>query len=75
MKAAEQLRMLRQLAGTERPAHITAEQVAEAADVLATATRAWRLHLPHRDTIDRAIAQADAVARALRELRQQQGGQ
>lgn len=60
---------VRRLAGRELPKHRRAAEVAEAAAALAAATRTWTAVEPRAAGIEAAIAQADAVARALRELR------
>lgn len=60
---------LRQLAGRELPIHKRLADVAQAADALATATRSWPALEPRGDAVERAALQADALARALRELR------
>ena len=60
----------RQLAGRQRP---TDEQIAQAVDAiqsLGTGTRSWKAFPPKRDALDAAIRQADAIARALRQLRE-----
>jgi hypothetical protein len=61
--------VLRQLAGMELPVHKRIAGCCDAADQLAKGMRSWRAFAPRRTTLDQSIAQADAVARSLRELR------
>lgn len=60
---------LRQLAGRTLPIHRRIDEVCAAIGSLQTATRGWPAFAPRPKTLDATIAQADAVARALRELR------
>lgn len=60
---------LRQLAGREMPLHQRIQQAVQAIGVLQTATRSWPAFAPRPAALDAAIAQTDAVARSLRELR------
>ena len=60
---------LRQLAGRALPIHQRIGQTVDAVARLETGTRSWRAFAPRGDALDAAIAQADAVARSLRELR------
>lgn len=65
----EQVAALRQLAGRELPIHRRLSDLAQAAESLASVTRGWSAFAPRGDALDRAVTQAEAVARALRELR------
>ena len=60
---------MRQLAGKQQPVHLQIDGVIDAARVLATITQSWRPFAPKLHAIDNAVAQADALARSLRELR------
>ncbi len=66
----QQLQALRRLAGRERPIHQQIQQTVEAVETLAAGCRGWRAFAPKRAVLDQAVAQADAVARALRQLRE-----
>lgn len=80
MKATDHLAAvaaLRQLAGRDLPLHQRIADVLGGIDRLQAGTRAWSAFAPRRAVLDEAIAQTDAVARSLRELRQalhSQGG-
>ena len=52
------------------PVHRRLSDACTAIEYLATTSRSWRAFQPRFDTIDAAVAQADAIARSLRELRQ-----
>jgi hypothetical protein len=54
---------------TALPLHKRLADARAAIDALNTGTRAWQAFAPSVAAIDAAIAQADAVARCLRELR------
>jgi hypothetical protein len=60
---------LRQLAGRELPLHHRIAAVCDAIETLHTSARNWRAFAPRPAVLESAIAQADAVARGLRELR------
>jgi hypothetical protein len=60
---------LRQLAGRELPLHRRIADTRAGIERLETGTRSWPAFAPRRAALDDAIVQADAVARALRELR------
>lgn len=49
--------------------HTLLAGVVDGAEGLASATRPWKAFVPKRDTLDRAIAHADGLARSLRVLR------
>lgn len=51
------------------PIHRRLADTRAAIDALNTGTRAWMTFAPNVASVDAAIAQADAVARSLRELR------
>jgi hypothetical protein len=51
------------------PLHRRLTDTRAAIDALNTGTRAWQAFAPSVAAVDAAIAQADAVARSLRELR------
>lgn len=51
------------------PLHKRLADARAAIEALSTSTRAWQAFAPNVAAIDAAIAQADAVARFLRELR------
>ncbi len=53
-----------------RPLHQHLAGVVDLAERIATGTRSWRAFAPRPAVLDQAIAEADALARALRELRQ-----
>jgi hypothetical protein len=64
------VRRLRALAGRpELPIHKRLAAVRAGIERLETASRAWTAFAPGRAAVDEVTAQADAVARALRELR------
>lgn len=60
---------MRQLAGKQQPIHLQIDGVIDAARVLAALTQSWRPFAPRPSSLDGAIAQCDALARSLRELR------
>lgn len=67
--AEQTVAALRRMAGNETPRHRQIEHVCEATEALAAGTRGWRMFAPRPAVLDSAIVQADAVARAMRELR------
>jgi len=60
---------LRALAGRQQPIHEQLAGIVGLVQRLETATRSWRAFAPRPAGLDAVITQADALPRALRELR------